>query len=54
MDLATIPTESVLYNVYATDEPEELGGTETMIAKLVLKSQFTTSNWGDEHMFFRH
>jgi hypothetical protein len=36
------------------DEPAELGGTERMIAKLVAASEFTTSNWGDEHMYFRH
>ena len=27
-DLARIPTGSTLYVVYATDKPEELGGTE--------------------------
>ena len=34
--------------------PEELGGTETKIAEVVTASELTTSNWGDEKMFFRH
>ena len=53
-DLATIPAGSVLYDVYAQDKPTELGGTEQLIAKLVSDSTFTSSNWGDEHLFFRH
>ena len=36
------------------DQPQELGGTETMIGIIVTKSGFTTSNWADERMFFRH
>merc|ERR1712112_655544 len=53
-DLATIPAGSVLYQVYALDAPEELGGKEKRIADLVLKSRLVTSKWGDEHLFFRH
>ena len=34
--------------------PEDLGGTETLIGALVTASEITTSNWGDEHMYFRH
>ena len=36
------------------DAPEELGGTETKIAEIVTASELTTSNWGDEKMYFRH
>ena len=52
--LAEIPTGSTLFNVYATDVPVELGGTETLIASMVTGSSLVTSYWGDEHMFFRH
>jgi len=52
--LMTIPSGSTLYEVYATDKPVELGGTETHIGDLITESEFTTSNWGDEHFFIRH
>mmetsp|Transcript_5 Transcript_5/g.11 ORF Transcript_5/g.11 Transcript_5/m.11 type:complete len:115 (-) Transcript_5:88-432(-) len=53
-DLAQISSGSVLYDVFALDMPVELGGTELKIAQLTSASEFTSSNWGDEHMFFRH
>ena len=53
-DLAKIPTGSKLFDIYAWDMPEDLGGTETLIGALVTASEITTSNWGDEHMYFRH
>ena len=53
-DLMTITEGSTLYDVYAWDQPEELGGTEMLIAKIVTASQMTTSYWCDEHMYFRH
>lgn len=53
-ELATIPAGSVLYDVYAMNQPAELGGKETLIGSIVLKTVLTTSNWGDEHMYFRH
>ena len=40
--------------MYATDKPTELGGTESKIAQIVTKSEMTTSNFGDEHLYFRH
>jgi hypothetical protein len=49
-----IPSGSTLFNIYATDNPAELGGTEQLIGKLVTASNIFTSLWGDEHMFFRH
>ena len=52
--LGTIPANSTLFDVYATDLPTELGGTEKLIAHMVTQSDLVTSNWGDEHMFFRH
>ena len=52
--LTTIPEGSVLYNIYATDKPVELGGSEQKIAQLKTNSLMVTSYWGDEHMFFRH
>ena len=53
-DLVTIPNGSTLYEVYAMDQPEELGGTEVHIADLVMVSDMITSSWGDQHLFFRH
>ena len=52
--LQTIPAGSTLFNVYAWDQPEELGGTESLVAEFVTDSLLLTSYWGDEHMFFRH
>mmetsp|Transcript_30233 Transcript_30233/g.21982 ORF Transcript_30233/g.21982 Transcript_30233/m.21982 type:complete len:112 (-) Transcript_30233:92-427(-) len=52
--LMTIPSGSVIYQVFATDKPVELGGSETHIGDLVSTSEFTTSAWGDEHFFIRH
>ena len=54
-DLATsVPSGSYLFQVFAKDRPDELGGTETLIGLIVTKSGFTTSYWADERMFFRH
>ena len=50
----SIPSETVLYKVFALDKPVELGGSETEIAELVLTSSPTTTRWGDQHLFFRH
>lgn len=52
--LKAIPASSNLYDVYALDQPVEMGGTETKIAQIVTASQMTTSNWGDEHLYIRH
>ena len=52
--LPTVPANSVLYKVYATDAPEELGGTESYIGDLVLDGNLIASKWGDENLFFRH
>jgi len=52
--MQTIPSGSTLFNIYATDKPTELGGTEHLIAKFVTASNMVTSFWGDDHMFFRH
>jgi len=53
-DLVTIPSGSVLYQVFALDVPEQLGGEEKRIADLVLTSEVVPSRWGDEHLFIRH
>lgn len=53
-ELEKIPSGNTLYDVYATDKPTELGGTEKKIAQIITKSQMTKSNWGDEHLYFRH
>ena len=53
-DLTSIPQGSTLYEVWALDQPVELGGTEKHIADLVLVSEMVTSLWGDNHLYFRH
>lgn len=53
-DLGTIPAGAVIYDIYAMDKPAELGGVESQIGQLKAATQFTPSNWGDEHMYFRH
>merc|ERR1712038_1171499 len=53
-DLVSIPKGSLLYEVWALDNPTELGGTEKHIADLVLVSDMITCVWGDQHLFFRH
>jgi len=52
--LATIPVGSTLYQVFAMDGPEELGGSERRIGELVLVSEVVASSWGDQQLFFRH
>jgi len=52
--LATIPEGSTLYEVYGMSAPEELGGKEYFIGNLVSTSALTSSNWGDNGLFFRH
>jgi len=53
-DLISIPKGSKLYEVWALDQPAELGGVEKHIAELVLVSDMVTSLWGDTSLFFRH
>ena len=42
-DLKSIPSDSILYNILALDQPEEMGGVEAHIGQLVLRS--TQSNF---------
>ena len=37
-DLKSIPSDSILYNILALDQPEEMGGVEAHIGQLVLRS----------------
>jgi len=53
-DLSSIPEGSSLWRVYAMDQPAELGGSEQLIGELVSTSALVSSNWGDNHLFFRH
>jgi hypothetical protein len=46
-----IPTGTVLYDVYAVDQPN---GEAKLIGSLRTKSDFITSRVGDEKLFFRH
>jgi len=53
-DLATIEEDTVLWDVFAWDNPEELGGREEQIGSLILTSPLVPSLWGDTKLFFRH
>jgi len=53
-DLTSIPESSTLYHILALEEPEELGGVEQHIGDLVLRSEMTTSLWGDQWLYIRH
>ena len=52
--LKEIPRGQTLYEIYAWDMPEEMGGSEEHIGDLIIESQLVTSYWADEHMYFRH
>ena len=52
--LASVPADSVLYDVYAFDKPTELGGEEVMIGQVQLDGQLISSKWSDQNLFFRH
>ena len=52
--LQTIKAGSTLFNVYAYDQPKEMGGKEMKIATLVTDSETTRSYYGDEKLLFRH
>jgi len=52
--LQNVPENSNLYNVYAYDKPESLGGVETKIGVLQLDGWLIESKWGDQSLFFRH
>lgn len=43
-----------LFDVFAQDKPEELGGEEIQIGEIILTSKLVTSTWGDTKLFFRH
>jgi len=53
-DLATIEVGSVLWEVYAWDNPPELNGKEEHIGSLILNSPLIRSIYGDTKLFFRH
>jgi hypothetical protein len=52
--LKTIKKGSIIYSVFGWTAPEELGGKLVRIANLKLLSDFYTSEFGDEFLYFRH
>ena len=52
--LASIPAGTDLFRIYAWTAPKELGGEEIYIGDLITESEMPTSNWGDNHLYFRH
>ena len=53
-DLTNVPANANLYSVYGLDGPTERGGKEHFIGTLQLRGSLVKSNYGDEHLFFRH
>jgi len=51
---ATITKGTNLYDVFALDVPEPMGGKYTKIATIHLDEKATTSKWGDGGFFIRH
>lgn len=49
--LMNIQPGTLIYTVYAIDEP---GCEPEKIGEIITKSEFTTSRFSDEHLFFRH
>jgi hypothetical protein len=52
--LLTVPANTTIYDVYATNKPLPLGGEEKLIGSIKLDGSLTTSKWGDEKLFFQH
>jgi len=52
--LASVPADSNLYNIWAYDKPKEMGGSEKLIGTIKLRGSMVASGWGDANMFFRH
>jgi len=50
--LKTIPVGKTIYNVFAISDPAN--ACEELIGTIVSKSEFVTSKWADEKLFFRH
>ena len=48
----TIPVDTLLWRVYAIDSP--IAETTDYIGDIVLRSNFTSSRFGDDVLFFRH
>ena len=53
-DLKSIPSLTVLFEVFGWDAPPQLGGKRIMIGELQTHSAIVTSKWGDENLFIRH
>lgn len=51
VQLKKIPAGTVIYDVYAVDAPD---AQEVKIGALRTTSEFVTSHWGDETLFFQH
>ena len=52
--LESVPANARLYDVYALDKPQGLGGSEQLIGTLVLDGKMTRSKWGDDNLYIRH
>lgn len=52
--LEIIPYGTVMFKVFAFDEPPEVGGEERLIGWIVSRSDQLSSFWGDTQLFFKH
>jgi hypothetical protein len=50
--IETIPSNTVMFKIFAFDEPPELGGEEKLIGWIVSRSDQLSSFWGDTQLFF--
>ena len=54
MTSGCIESGTRLFDVFAHDEPEALGGREKLIGAIITTSDMVTSTYGDTRLFFRH
>jgi len=52
--IGVIPANTVMFKVWAYDEPPELGGEERLAGWLVSRSDQIDSFWADTQLFFQH
>ena len=50
--MSVIPMNTVMFKVFAFDEPPERGGKDKLIGWIVTRSDTISSFWGDQKLFF--
>jgi hypothetical protein len=49
-----VAPNTILYTIFGTDKPLEIGGTEYPIGRIRLTDGFKNSAWADHNLFFHH